>query len=95
MRALCFEWPDDPSVWDHPFEYLLGDDLLVAPVVVPGATAWEVYLPSGEWIDAWRGGRVAGPARVHTPVPIDEIPVFVRASVPVELREVFRIGREP
>jgi alpha-glucosidase (family GH31 glycosyl hydrolase) len=90
MRALFFEWPDDPAIWDYPYQYLLGDDLLVAPVVEPGLEFLDVYLPAGEWIEAWRGGRFAGPARVRVPAPLDEIPVFARASVPVPVVELFR-----
>ncbi len=90
MRALFFEWPNDPVIWDFPYQYLLGDDLLVAPVVRPGVEAWHVYLPAGEWIDAWRGSRVTGPVRVTVPAPLDEIPVFVRASAPSSSLRLFR-----
>jgi alpha-glucosidase (family GH31 glycosyl hydrolase) len=89
MRAPFFEWPDDPAIWDFPYQYLLGDDLLVAPVVEPGVERWDVYLPAGEWIDVWRGGQFAGPARVLVPAPLDEIPVFVRASAPSSVGELF------
>lgn len=89
MRALCLDWPGDPEVWRHPQQYLLGDEVLVAPVTEPGATDWEVYLPAGEWIDAWRGTRHAGPATVRVPAPVDEIPAFLRATAPRSLREAF------
>jgi alpha-glucosidase (family GH31 glycosyl hydrolase) len=89
MRAPFFEWPDDPGIWDFPYQYLLGDDLLVAPVVEPGVELWDVYLPAGEWVEVWRGGRFAGPARVQVPAPLDEIPLFVRASAPSSVRELF------
>jgi alpha-glucosidase (family GH31 glycosyl hydrolase) len=93
MRALFFEWPDDHAIWDFPYQYMLGDDLLVAPVVTPGVESWDVYLPAGQWVDAWRGSQFDGPARVCVPAPLDEIPVFVRASAPASLRELF--GRVP
>jgi alpha-glucosidase (family GH31 glycosyl hydrolase) len=80
MRPLVFDWPTDPAIWAHPHQYLLGDDLLVAPVVEPGRTDWPVYLPEGAWVDAWTGEHLAGPVRFERPVPLDEIPVFVRAS---------------
>jgi alpha-glucosidase (family GH31 glycosyl hydrolase) len=89
MRALCFEWPSDRAVWDYPFEYLLGDDMLVAPVVVPGAAGWDVYLPTGEWEDAWSGEAQAGPGVVRREVPLDTIPIFLRRSSAAELRPVF------
>jgi 1,3-alpha-isomaltosidase len=95
MRALFFEWPDDPVIWDFPYQYLLGDDLLVAPVVRPGVEHWDVYLPAGEWVDAWRGSRFTGPAHVSVPAPLDEIPVFVRASAPASLRDLLGRIRAP
>jgi alpha-glucosidase (family GH31 glycosyl hydrolase) len=89
MRALCFDWPADPLVWDHPYQYLLGESLLVAPVVGPGADRWPVYLPAGQWTDAWTGEVSSGGAVVVCAAPLDRIPVYVRGSDPL-LRGVFR-----
>ena len=102
MRALLFDWPTDPRIWNYPFEYLLGDELLVAPVTASAAerTAeaaahgtrelWPVYLPFGEWVDAWTGERLSGPAEFARTVPLDEIPVYVRAASWERLGPVFR-----
>ncbi len=80
MRALFFDWPRDPAVWDYPYEYLLGDDLLVAPVVEPGMTPIDIYVPEGQWVDLWDGSRVDGPRRVTASVSQGRIPVLVRVS---------------
>lgn len=101
MRALFFEWADDERIWEFPQQYLLGDDLLVSPVTEPGANEWSTYLPAGDWVDAWTGSTVAGSRVVSRAVPIDEIPVYVRASGWPRLRGVFQdspgsgIGRPP
>lgn len=94
MRSLLFEWADDSRIWDYPFQYLLGDDLLVAPVVEPrgqgaGGQAWPVFVPSGDWVDAWTGAEVRGPVVLRRVVPIDEIPVFVRAAAWSARRSIF------
>jgi alpha-glucosidase (family GH31 glycosyl hydrolase) len=89
MRALCFDWPDDPSIWDHTFEYLLGDDLLVAPVVEPGTISLEVYLPPGRWIDAWTGAALSGPWLMRRDVPLGSIAVFVRDAAAASLLPLF------
>ena len=47
---------DDPTVRDIDDEYLLGSDLLVAPVIAPGTTSRQVYLPAGSWYD-WHTGE--------------------------------------
>lgn len=90
MRALFFEWPNDPVVWDYPYQYLLGDDLLVAPVVEPGLEQMDMYVPEGDWADLWDGSRVIGPARIHASVPRDTIPVLVRISASGYIAESLR-----
>ena len=81
MRPLFLDWPRDTMIWQYPMQYLLGDDLLVAPVVEPGADRWDVYLPDGEWVDAWAGSSLPGGQVVTVSAPLDRIPVFVRAAV--------------
>lgn len=78
MRPLFFDHPNDQRVWDWPQQWQLGDDLLVAPVTEPGATAWPVWLPAGEWEDFFTGERHTGPVEVDRPAPLDEIPVYRR-----------------
>ncbi len=90
MRALCFEAPTDPEIWNWPYEYLLGDDLLIAPVVEPAAATWRIYLPSGQWVDAWTGCAHTGPATIERDVPLDEIPVYVRGNRADPIRPVFQ-----
>jgi alpha-glucosidase (family GH31 glycosyl hydrolase) len=88
MRALFFEHAADGRIWDFPYQYLLGDDLLVAPVCEEGADRWQVYLPEGDWVDAWSGDECATGERVVA-APIDRVPVFCRAQRAAELVPVF------
>jgi alpha-D-xyloside xylohydrolase len=86
MRALFLEFPDDPHAWTVADEYLLGPDLLVAPVVEAGATSRAVYLPAGAtWTDAWTGKSFAGGATYECPAPLEQIPLFLRdgARLPI------------
>ncbi|HEU4948355.1 MAG TPA: TIM-barrel domain-containing protein [Kribbella sp.] len=80
MRPLFFDHGDEPAVWDHPLQYLLGDDFLVNPVTEPGATSWETYLPAGDWVDVWSGEHLAGAATVSRDVPLEVLPVYCRAD---------------
>jgi alpha-glucosidase (family GH31 glycosyl hydrolase) len=89
MRALSFDWPADPQVWEHPGQYLLGDDLLVNPVTQPGATDWRIYLPKGDWVEVWTGTNHSGEAEVVRPVTGHVIPVYCRAAAWPSLRLVF------
>jgi alpha-glucosidase (family GH31 glycosyl hydrolase) len=89
MRPLFFDWPDDPAVWGAEAQWLLGDDLLVAPVVEPGAHSRTLYLPPGGWIDVWTGDHVAGGRTLMVDAPLDRIPVFAREGVADDLLAVF------
>jgi alpha-glucosidase (family GH31 glycosyl hydrolase) len=89
MRPLYFDHPGDPLVWDHPLQWMLGADLLVAPVLAPGAANWDVYLPAGVWVDAFTGESVAGERVVSRATPIHELPVYVRAGAWPALAPVF------
>lgn len=89
MRALFFEFADDQAIWEWPHQYMLGDDLLVAPVIKAGVELWPVYLPRGTWVDAWTGEEHSGPATIQRPTPIDEIGVYIRAERAAGLRSLF------
>lgn len=64
MRALLFEYPDDPGAWMVEDEYLFGNNLLVAPMLEDG-TSRDVYLPGKDkWID-YQTGKVYNPGWNH------------------------------
>jgi alpha-D-xyloside xylohydrolase len=72
LRALCIEFPDDPNAWMVEDQYLLGSDLLVAPLLEETSER-DVWLPSGDWTDLQSGALVAGGrwARLAAgPVPV-------------------------
>jgi alpha-glucosidase (family GH31 glycosyl hydrolase) len=85
LRHLALAYPDDPRAWIEQGQYLLGDDLLIAPVVQQGARSKAVYLPAGTWRDWWTGTQYQGPGEVTVPAPHDRIPVFVRGGAPPPL----------
>lgn len=55
QRPLFVHYESDPKTYDIQTEYLLGRDLLVAPVYLSGKEEWEVYLPDDAWIHLWTG----------------------------------------
>jgi alpha-D-xyloside xylohydrolase len=80
MRHPMLEWPDDPAACNSEYEYLLGDSLLVAPVVKKGARTRTLYLPRGSWVNYWTGESFEGGKIVTVPAPLDQIPLLVRAG---------------
>jgi alpha-glucosidase len=86
-------WPQggDPSLWGVDDSFLLGTDLLVAPVLEPGASKREVTLPAGVWYNFWTADRFEGPARVDVEAPLEVIPLFARGGSLIPLEEDGRI----
>jgi alpha-glucosidase len=85
QRPLVFDHQYDPTVRDIDDEYLLGADLLVAPVCEPGATARQVYLPAGCWYDWHTEDRLGGKSFVQPPTPMDRIPIYARGGAVIPM----------
>ncbi|MCX3058308.1 glycoside hydrolase family 31 protein [Streptomyces beihaiensis] len=84
MRPLFFGFPEDERSWDVDDQFLLGPDVLVAPVYQAGARTRQVYLPSGaRWRDSATGHVSAGGTALQADAPLERIPVFVREGAPV------------
>lgn len=77
MRPLLVDHPDDPVAWQADLEYLLGPDLLVAPMTDPSGSR-PVYLPQGRWVDRWTGAVHDGGRYVTVTLPVARVPLFVR-----------------
>ncbi|MBK7398699.1 MAG: hypothetical protein IPJ34_21000 [Myxococcales bacterium] len=79
-RHLALAHPDDAASWGVGDQYYVGPSILVAPVMVKGASARKVYLPPAPgWLPFEPGPAVASGTRDVT-APLGEIPVFVRAG---------------
>jgi alpha-glucosidase len=79
VQRPLFLHDDDPATFTIQDQYLLGSDLLVAPVHRDGARTWRVYLPgTGVWRHVWTGASLSGEAHVEVAAPIGQPPVFVR-----------------
>jgi alpha-glucosidase (family GH31 glycosyl hydrolase) len=88
VRHLMLEFPDDPQSRTVGDQFLLGDALLVAPVVEESATSRRVYLPPGTWFDVWTGAAYEGARTIEVEAPIGRPPVFSRGADRTDLRAV-------
>jgi alpha-glucosidase len=83
VRPLFWMFPDDPAVANDGSSWMFGDSLLITPVVSPGTSVHQFYLPSGTWYDYARGTRMDGGKTVSYKVDAvswKDIPIFVRAG---------------
>src|SRR5699024_11541726 len=78
MRSLVLNYENDPHVYNLNDEYMVGEDILTAPVVQQGQTKRAVYLPEGEWIDFWNGVEYSGGNTILVDAPIDKLPLFIK-----------------
>ena len=95
MRPLFLEFPHDQSTWSMNDEWMLGDRVLAAPVLLKGGER-KVYLPVGDWFDGNTSKAVHGAQTLDlTPVPLDVIPFYVRAGTILPLGPVLESTAEP
>ncbi|HEV2681636.1 MAG TPA: TIM-barrel domain-containing protein, partial [Rhodanobacter sp.] len=81
VRPLLFDWPRDPQLRNDISAWLFGDWLLVSPVVEPGQTSKDIYLPAGRWTDWFSGKVYEGGQTIHLAIDSKswgDIPLFIR-----------------
>ncbi|MFE2424888.1 TIM-barrel domain-containing protein [Streptomyces hokutonensis] len=86
VRPLWWGAPEDRALRDCEDAFLLGDCLLVAPVLYPGSDRRAVQLPRGRWYDTETERAYEGPAQVLVDAPLARIPVFARAGAVLPVR---------
>lgn len=83
VRGLVLEYPTDSVTYGNAtkYQYLLGKDLLVAPIYKSSNKRDSIYLPEGEWIDFWDGTKFEGKTTLmNYSAPLDKLPLFVRSG---------------
>jgi alpha-glucosidase len=81
VAPTLFHFPADERSYAQDQEFMLGPQLLVAPVVQEGATTRTLYLPSGsDWVDYHSDVVYPGGQSISVPAPLERIPLFVRAG---------------
>jgi sulfoquinovosidase len=79
-RPLWLAYPGDRHAARQDQEWLLGPDLLVAPVITQGATARRVYFPAGCWQSPQNQVTIRGPRTKTIPAPVQVLPYFARCG---------------
>ncbi|QKW05647.1 NPCBM/NEW2 domain-containing protein [Streptomyces sp. NA04227] len=88
VRPLALEYPDDPKAATEAakYEFLTGENLLIAPVYEDTDVRDGIYLPKGTWTDYWTGRTYQGPTTLNGyNAPLDTLPMFVKAGAAVPM----------
>jgi len=80
FQPLLLNYQDDANTLAIDDEFMVGGDLLVAPILNPGSTGRLVYLPKGTWFDYWTGRQIAGGRMIHAEAPLETVPFYVRGG---------------
>ncbi len=110
MRALVMDFAADKKVWNIDNEYLFGTSFLVCPVTTSlyvkhdnGSTRTDfdsvksqsIYLPAGaDWFDFWTGQPVKGGQTLTREVPVDIMPLYVKAGSIVPMGPLLQYAAE-
>lgn len=75
MRACFLHYENDSKLQDLKHQYLLGRDLLIAPVLSPKKDKWKLYLPHDKWIHLWTSNKYKG-GWIEVNSPMGKPPIF-------------------
>jgi alpha-glucosidase len=94
-RSLCIQYPSDDKIYDllYQYQFLFGDALLVVPVTTQ-ENVKKLYLPEGKWYDLFTDELLAGRKELSRPVPIYEIPVYVKESSIIPMQTLIQSTKD-
>ena len=96
MRPLVYHYEKDETARECNDEFLVGSQILVAPVVQQGMRKRMVYLPEGVWYDYWTKERIQGPVWFVREAPLDTCPIYVKAGTILPMMEEQNyVGEKP
>lgn len=89
IRPLLFNYQKDKNTYEINDEFMVGDNILVAPVVEKGVRHRLVYLPEGDnWIDYWTKKEYKGGQYIIKEAALDICPIYIKVL------SIIPIGKE-
>jgi alpha-glucosidase (family GH31 glycosyl hydrolase) len=80
LRPLALEFQEDDRLAGVENQALLGDGLMICPVVEAGVRQRRIRLPQGVWHDFWTEETWLGPGEIDYPAPLDRLPMLARGG---------------
>lgn len=78
MRPLVLEYPNDKHTFNLSNQFMIGSNVIVAPIMTPTTEHRVVYLPEGKWVNYWTEEVLQGNKHHLVEAPINIIPIFVK-----------------
>ncbi len=90
MRPLFLNYQDDNQCYstESQYQFMIGDNLLVAPVVDENSDFKKIYLPEGTWMDWWNNKVYNGKQWIIVDAPIYQIPLFIKNGGFIPMQDV-------
>lgn len=86
FKSLAWNYSNDRRALKCADEYMLGNDILIAPIYNYGNEgAKNIYLPQGNWIDAFSGKIYSGGKSIKRNYKLNEMPLFIRSGALIPL----------
>jgi len=86
VRHPLLHYSNDDRAYRLQYQWLLGTEFMVAPVVDAGQTSVSLYLPEGSWTHVWSQNILKGPSDHSIDAPIGQPPVFFKTGSAVGAR---------
>lgn len=89
MRPMFLNFQNDDECYSNnaQYQFMIGKNLLVAPVVSENENFKKLYLPEGKWLDWWNSKVYDGKQWIIVEAPMDKIPLFIREGGIIPLQE--------
>ncbi len=90
MRAMFVNYPEDENAYSYEaqYQFMVGENLLVAPVLISYDKFKKLYLPEGKWYDWINNSVIDGGSWIIKEVPLDEILLFIKSGGIIPMQEV-------
>lgn len=96
MRPLVLEYPEDNNTYNLYDQFMIGKNILVAPVYQPDRDRRMVYLPEGDWFEFFSGEKYEGNSYIIADASLDTLPLYIKGGSIIPLNSVYNyIEEEP
>ncbi|MEC5422948.1 glycoside hydrolase family 31 protein [Virgibacillus sp. C22-A2] len=83
MRPLLLEYPEDVKTYNMNDQFMIGDNVLMAPILAPSVVDRAVYLPQGDWVEYETGEVFEGEKTHLIHAELEDMPIFIKKGTAI------------